>query len=649
MANKYCHVCRAASPGTHDYCPRCGEELHAEPPGPAAGELDGRVVGDYVLEREIQGGGRGLLHRGRHLREERAVLVRSFRPRKAFERGAIRQMQREVAVAGRLTHPGILRVYELVEGEGNWFHLVMEHVEADPLDVVLRELGALEQQLALEIAAQVLAALDIAHAQGVVHRNLTPASILLVKGASPGAFVKLIEFGLSKRAEDDPEVDTTQIVEHELLRGGPLYLAPEALRGDPTDHRTDLYAVVASLYHMLTGVVPFADAEAQRFVERVLREAPIPLERARPGYPFLVGLERVVVRGLEKQPARRSPTAAALAGELRALREPSFSLARALACTFVSAALVYACFGPRRVREADGEPSTRWWFSREDERAAEVVRLESTGVVQWALGLAGFQSPVVAAPEVPIRLAEPSPVPVDARWEAYCRRVGDNRPKEPLLAAMAEIPSGRYAPLPDDDEPRESVEVERFYIDRHEVSRAQFAAFAADLAREFPDVPPPGADAPRPTEPGAANLPATHVSWDEARLFALWAGKALPNTAEWEAAVRGRRGAAWPWGDAPDPARVCCRERGATGPVPVGEDSMPPGATTEGVLHLVGNVREWLEDPWPGLAGHRAIKGGSFLSQRRELRPGYRDAHHAAQPALDLGFRCVYRPRKESR
>lgn len=651
LSKRYCHDCRAEYPASTQFCSRCGVPLVEVQPPPREAGLSGRIIADLHLEREVQRTPRGVLYRAEHKGHRRQVLVRLFRPRRSFGQTVLQAMHREVELAKRLTHPNILQAYELGQSDDGWFYLVMEHVDADPLDIVLREVGALEQELALSITRQVLGALQLAHSKGIIHRNLTPARILLARSGMPDAWVKLTEFGLSKRAEEDPEVETTKLVENQLVQGTPWYIAPEALRGDRTDHRVDLYAVGVILHQMLTGVIPFEEADAARLAERVLYDKPPTLVASRPGYPFLPGLQRVVGKSLAKGPARRYQTARAMGGDVQRLRDSGFSVGQALVAATLTCLAIYLLFGLHFVRDPDGDLRARLWAPQGRPLGGKV---EAVGVLQWALGRVGAYPPLARPPVVEVPRLEP-PRPVDGYDDFLARatRLGVARESEAIVREMAQIPAGAFtlgtdAPEATADEgPARQVETGLFYIDRFEVSGADYADFLAAMAAAGAPYPaPPGWQNGEPPA-GTGDLPVTRVTWYDAALYAAWAGKQLPTAVLWEKAARGTDGRLWPWGSEFDLGRLAFAGNSA-GPRPV--DDLAVGASPYGVRQLAGNVREWTRDTYalPGgiaIPDHMIIRGGSFRTPAEETRATWRDAFRKDGRADDLGFRCIYVPR----
>jgi tetratricopeptide (TPR) repeat protein len=262
------------------------------------------AIGRFQLLEEIGRGGMGIVYRARDPRLDRpcAVKVLSGAEASPTARARLAREARSVARLGR--HPNIVPVYEFAE-EPRPF-IAMELVEGRSLDEALRAAGPLEPRRAADLARRVALALDHAHRRGLVHRDVKPSNILLGEGGEP----LVTDFGLVKDLADAaPSIGGG-------LVGTPAYMPPEQADGrGAVDARSDVYSLGAVLYHCLTGRPPHEGPGAAATLARVLGEEPVPPRRLRRGIPR--ELETIVLRALEKDPARRHPSAAALAEDLR--------------------------------------------------------------------------------------------------------------------------------------------------------------------------------------------------------------------------------------------------------------------------------------------------------------------------------------------
>jgi hypothetical protein len=260
-------------------------------------------VGRFVLSGEIGAGAFGRVFRAFDPALGRVVAVKVPHPGR-FGPDDGDRLAREAASAARLRHPGIATLFELVEDDGRPA-LVSEYVDGVPLS---RWAGGrpVPPRAAAELAAAVADALDHAHANGVVHRDVKPSNILIDAGGRP----RLLDFGLAKL---DAAATLTGVGD---VLGTPAYMAPEqaAGRGHAADARTDVYGLGAVLYELLTGERAFR-GDARAVVAQVLADDPASPRRLNPDVPR--DLETVCLKALAKRPADRYPTAAALADDLR--------------------------------------------------------------------------------------------------------------------------------------------------------------------------------------------------------------------------------------------------------------------------------------------------------------------------------------------
>ena len=235
-------------------------------------------------------GGMGLVYRARHLTldKEVALKVLAANPTGDYE---IR-FAREARALARLDHPSCVRVLDHGQSEGIHY-LVMEHLEGETLGELISE-GRLPTKRAVKIASQLLFALAHAHEHGVIHRDVKPENVMLVKG---GTRAVLIDFGLASIS------DEAGLTGNGMCFGSPSYLAPERLLGQPHDTRTDLYAFGVILYEMVAGVRPFHGESPRETMQLALHRPPRPIRAVR--RDIAPALERVISRALAKDPKRR--------------------------------------------------------------------------------------------------------------------------------------------------------------------------------------------------------------------------------------------------------------------------------------------------------------------------------------------------------
>ncbi|HET9602821.1 MAG TPA: protein kinase [Gemmatimonadales bacterium] len=264
-----------------------------------------RVLSErYRIERVIGEGGMATVYLAEDLKHKRQVAVKVMRPELAATLGTDRFL-REVEIAAQLNHPNILPMYDSGEAQGILYY-VMPFVDGESLAARLNREGELPVPVALRIGREVAEALAYAHRHGIIHRDIKPANILLHEGHALVA-----DFGIARALDADGEA----ITKTGLAIGTPQYMSPEQSTGDKTvDARTDIYALGAVIYEMLTGEPPFTGRSPQAVVARSLTERPRPLAATREGLP--VGLEDVISKSLSRSAADRYATATDLADSL---------------------------------------------------------------------------------------------------------------------------------------------------------------------------------------------------------------------------------------------------------------------------------------------------------------------------------------------
>jgi eukaryotic-like serine/threonine-protein kinase len=233
----------------------------------AAGPQVRMIANRYAIQREIGRGGMGVVWLAEDQMIGRMVAVKELHLPDGVpseERDIVEQrVLREARTAGRLNDPAIVTVYDVVQENGGTF-IVMELLDAPTLANVVRERGALPAEQVITLATQLLSALDTAHTAGVVHRDVKPANIMLLRNG----LVKLTDFGIAQ-AVDDPKLTTTG-----FLIGSPTYMAPERIRGEEATASADLWALGAVLFFAIEGYSPFERQTTAATMHAVLNEVP---------------------------------------------------------------------------------------------------------------------------------------------------------------------------------------------------------------------------------------------------------------------------------------------------------------------------------------------------------------------------------------
>ena len=274
----------------------------------------GIQLGAYEILSPLGAGGMGEVYRARDMRLGREVAVKVLTERLMDDPNARARFEREARAVAALSHPNIVALHDVGYEQGIAF-AVMELLEGEGLDRRLAT-GRLSYAKSIEIAAAVADGLASAHARGFVHRDLKPANIFITRDG----FVKILDFGLAKR---DPfhsggsAASTADDTEPGTVLGTYTYMAPEQVKGDPADQRTDIFSLGCVLYEMVAGRVPFRGNTPAETLAAILRDQPPALEDASLGTP--PAIDALVGRCLEKDPDARFQSARDLAFALRAL------------------------------------------------------------------------------------------------------------------------------------------------------------------------------------------------------------------------------------------------------------------------------------------------------------------------------------------
>lgn len=259
--------------------------------------VNGEQVGPYRIIERLGQGGMSTVFKAYHPSLDRYVALKVLHPMFKGERDFLERFQREARIVARLEHPHIVPVYDFSEHEDTPY-LVMRYVEGRTLKAVLGEAGAMSPQRILETLHPVCAALEYAHGQGVLHRDVKPSNILL----SQEGKIYVTDFGLARMVQGG---DST--ISQDRMIGTPQYISPEQAKGDPLDHRTDLYSLGVVLFEMLTGKVPYtADTPFAVVHDHIFSPLPLP-SSLDPGISTPV--ERVVLKALAKDPNDRYQSA----------------------------------------------------------------------------------------------------------------------------------------------------------------------------------------------------------------------------------------------------------------------------------------------------------------------------------------------------
>jgi serine/threonine protein kinase len=305
-----------------------------------------RSIGRYRIEALLGTGAMGEVYRAHDPAIDRLVAIKVVRPELVAGSGGeqlLGRFRREARAAGRRFHPNIVAIWDFGDDHGTPF-LVMELVEGQSLDQLIKSSGPLAQARSVAIITQVLSALGFAHASGIVHRDIKPSNIMVL----PGDQVKVADFGIAR-------LEASEFTIVGDLLGTPAYMAPEQLSGGPIDHRTDLFATGVILFEMLTGVKPFRGKSITEIISFMEKRGPEDIRALNPAVPE--AMKHVIGKSVAFDPAQRYADAAAFS---RAVAEamPGVPGEPQLATDTAQTASREASFSAELLRETERDLAT---------------------------------------------------------------------------------------------------------------------------------------------------------------------------------------------------------------------------------------------------------------------------------------------------
>ncbi len=266
--------------------------------------LVGYRLGKYEIHAEIGRGGMGAVYKGYDPLLDRYLAVKVLAPHLVWEEEFVQRFLREARSAARLKHPNIVTIHDVGQQEG-WYYFVMEYVEGIALNDFIQRYGALPLCDVLDVIKSLASALDYAHENKLIHRDIKPGNIIVGVGGA----ITLTDFGIARAAQEQRMTSTGTIL------GTPEYMAPEQAKGEEADARSDLYSLAVVAYQMLSGAVPYRADSTLALLFKVVNEPLPPIRQVKPELPEAV--EAVLQRALAKDPAARYPNVTAFYEALR--------------------------------------------------------------------------------------------------------------------------------------------------------------------------------------------------------------------------------------------------------------------------------------------------------------------------------------------
>jgi len=292
---KICPTCHEMFEDSKNLCPTDGTAL--EPMITQAEDLVGELLsGKYKLRSILGKGGMGAVFDGEHIQLGRPVAVKMIHPMFLCPESVTR-FQREAKVASSLNHPNVIQIYDFGQAEDGSLYLVMEKLQGQELKDEITRNGSMEVNRAIRLFAQICDGMAVAHAQNMIHRDLKPQNVMLVRDSRGNEQIKILDFGLARTMDSN----RTALTEPGTVMGSPQYMSPEQISGQEVTKASDIYAMGLIFYEMLAGTPAFTGKNASEIFKAHLTEKPKPLQPENAPRE----LNEVVMRCLAKEPQDR--------------------------------------------------------------------------------------------------------------------------------------------------------------------------------------------------------------------------------------------------------------------------------------------------------------------------------------------------------
>jgi serine/threonine protein kinase len=606
--------------------------------------LGRRVMQHYKIEKLLGRGGMGEVYYGVHDLTGQVVAIKCLPAYLSEHEDFKLRFLREAKILVKLEHPAIVPILTFVEEEGNFF-LITRFIEGEDLHTKIKKNGPVSIEFSLSVAEEVLDALKYAHSKNVVHRDIKPSNIII----NSEGHALLLDFGIARITGETGQTVTKGTI------GTLEYMSPEQILCTGTDHRSDIYSFGITMYHALTGQVPFKQTsetgievlDAHRF------KNPAPPGLLRSDIPEF--MEQAIMKSLEKNREQRIQSAEefmhmlGFSGKKAVLREfekvHKESLMEDIPETIIDTRIEQKLRSmPDDAEKSSSAEGTAPQFrENEQERSVEkpfrkrrgsrIILTVSAGIVLLLL-LFGYGFYILSM--VLFEKSDSKEVAVEGgEYFTGCLEEKDRNcntdEKNGYSSVLKDFSIGRY---------EETVEDFMKCVDAGYCSKSSFKTSKDYPLCNF------GSD--------KKNHPMNCVNFYGADSFCRWAKKRLPTEAEWEAAARGHQRIVYPWGDdeaTGKHANFCvsgCEKKGTS---PAG--SFAEGVSKQGIHDMAGNVMEWASSEYdqrghaadksavPPASGLKVLKGGSFYDSPGSLRISSRRGYEPDKMNVDIGFRCV--------
>jgi serine/threonine-protein kinase len=312
---KYCPKCYGQFDGTNVVCPDDGTELR----GPDNDPLIGKVFAErYEIESVLGLGGMSIVYKAKHRLMDRTVAIKMLHGNIKSDHLSLERFRLEAQAASSLNHQNIITVYDFGVTPQSEAFFVMDYLDGENLAECLERKGRLPWERAIGIFKQICDGLGAAHKKGIVHRDMKPANVVLIKQDEGSELVKLVDFGIAKLLPASGKQQQSLTKTGEVF-GSPIYMSPEQILGKEVDRHSDIYAMGCLMYETLTGVPPHLGPTFLDTLNKHVGEQAKPIRELVPEAKVPPELEKIVEKCLAKDPADRFDSAEEIRDHLSAL------------------------------------------------------------------------------------------------------------------------------------------------------------------------------------------------------------------------------------------------------------------------------------------------------------------------------------------
>ncbi len=546
----------------------------------------GKTIGGRYRITELVGrGGMSSVYRAEDPNLQRTVAVKIIHPHLSENPEFVKRFEQEAAAVAKLRHPNIMQVHDFNHDNGVYY-IIFEYIPGQPLDSKLKNLKEANIKMPLRDATGLMIplceAVAYAHGRQMIHRDLKPSNVMIDLLNQP----ILLDFGIAKIIGGDHVHTATG-----ATIGTAAYMAPEQVLGENITHQADIYSLGVLLYEMAAGHPPYEGNSPLTVMMKHVND-PLPdIRLANTNLP--TSFASILKKALAKQPQDRFDSAMEMAVVLREVE--------------------HQLIAPSSTQSFIGQPIE-----------PKPVPVKTEPVLQSQPSTQPPQTAPETAVSTPTPTTDTAPVPVIQKNNkmllyggigvlallllaaaAYFLTRGGADTAVVTSAGMSQIPAGTYTVGTNlsgsNYAPEQLVDLAAFWLDRKEVTNAQYADYLASHEGEPPatwnsGVPPSGAE----------NHPVQGITWQMAADYCAAQGKRLPTEAEWEVAARGDLGLLYPWGSSANAVPLS-----STDTYPVG--SNPANRSPFGIYDMTGNVWEWVDEPYTAVSDNqKVLRGGAY-------------------------------------